>query len=109
MGERILSIRAKQVDEVVIRASLTAVCPLTKTVDAYELTLSYVPREGRYLELSSLKEYLEGFKDREVFHEDLASIIAESVCREISAESVRVELRSTFLGMEVAVIKTLRC
>lgn len=109
MSGKMRSIQAKLVDEVVVRTSLASVCPLTKTTDVYELVLSYVPREGRYLELSSLKEFLESFEDKEVFQEDLASEIAESVCREINAEKVRVELKSTFLGMYVTVVKTLEC
>ncbi|MEM0506663.1 MAG: hypothetical protein QXW58_05360 [Thermosphaera sp.] len=103
------SISARHVNEVVIRTSMTSICPLTKTTDFYELTLSYTPRDGKYLELSSLKEFLESFRDKEVFHEDLASVIAESVCKEILAENVNVELKSTFLGMEVTIVKILKC
>jgi 7-cyano-7-deazaguanine reductase len=102
-------IYAESVDSVSIRAEFEAVCPLTKTVDHYELTLTYVPRGGRYLELQSFRRYLDSFRGVEVFHEALAAKIAVEVCRAVGPEYVRVELRSTFLGMGVIVVKTSRC
>jgi NADPH-dependent 7-cyano-7-deazaguanine reductase QueF len=102
-------IRANQVDEVRIEAEFSSICPLTKTVDRYELTLTYKPRNGVYLELQSFKDYLDSFKDKEIFHEDLAHTIAVSVCKEVKPEEVTVELKSVFVGLKITVVKRLKC
>jgi|GEM_PF-822914 len=100
---------SESVDSVSIRAVFEAVCPLTKTVDRYELILTYVPRGGRYIEFQSFRKYLDSFRGVEVLHEALAVKIAEDVCREVKPEYVKVELRSSFMDMDVAVVKTLKC
>ena len=100
---------SERVDLVSIGAKFEAVCPLTKTVDSYELVLTYVPRGGRYVELQSFRRYLDSFRGVEILHEALAVKIAEDVCKVVKPEYVRVELRSSFMGMDVAVVKTSRC
>lgn len=103
------TVRAKEVNEVIIEAEFSAVCPLTKTTDEYRLILRYVPSNGKYVEFVSFKKYLEGFKDREILHEELAATIAEEVCLAAQPIEVHVELWSVFWGMRIAVIKRTRC
>jgi len=103
---RLSTIKADIVDRVCIEADFSAVCPLTKTVDKYIATIEYVPNEdGVYVELESLKKYLESFKDVEIFHEYLAAKLVRSLAEAIKPRYLCVRLRSQFLGMEVTVIK----
>jgi NADPH-dependent 7-cyano-7-deazaguanine reductase QueF len=108
-GIMINIIKAKHVNLVRIETIFEAVCPITKTVDRYELVLTYIPGDGEYIELESFKKFLESFKGVEVFHEDLAYRIAEEVCKTAKPKEVTVELRSIFMGMKVTVVKEMKC
>ncbi|MCI4435489.1 MAG: hypothetical protein JHC33_01585 [Ignisphaera sp.] len=102
-------IKAKLVDLVRIETNFEAVCPVTKTVDYYELVLTYTPSDGEYVELVSFKKFLESFKGVEIFHEDVAYRIAEEVCKAAKPKEVTVELRSIFMGMKVTIVKKTEC
>jgi len=105
-GPRLRTIKATIVDRVIISASFSAICPLTETVDEYEATIEYIPNEhGVYIELESLKEYLDSFKDVRIFHEDLATVLVERLVEVIRPRYLSVVLKSKFLGMTVTVIK----
>jgi len=102
-------ISAREVDMVRIEAELEAVCPITKTVDCYKLVLTYVPNNGRYIEFVSFKKYLETFKGKEILHEELASIIAEEICKAAKPKKITIELQSKFMEMNITVVKELKC
>lgn len=103
------TIRSREVDEVVIEAEFTAICPITKTVDEYKLTLRYSSSSGKYVEFVSFKKYIEGFKGKEILHEELATRIAEDVCSAVQPAVVEVVLQSLFMGMKVTVVKKAKC
>jgi len=103
------TIKAAVVDRVIVEASFTAICPLTKTVDEYNVTIEYVPNEeGVYVELESLRKYLDSFKGVEIFHEDLAAELVRKLAKVVKPRYLSVRLRSRFLGMYVTVIKELK-
>ena len=52
----------------------TCVCPITGFPDFATLHVRYVPGP-RCVELKSLKLYVNGFRDRGVFHEDVVNIV----------------------------------
>jgi len=103
------TIRAAVVDRVIISAYFRAICPVTKTVDEYDVTIEYVPNEdGVYVELESLRKYLDSFEGVEIFHEDLTARLAERLVEAIRPKYLAVSLRSRFLGMTITVIKEWR-
>ncbi len=53
---------------------LTALCPITRIPDFYQLVVEYLPG-GRLVELKSLKLYLDGYRQREIYHEELLNEI----------------------------------
>jgi 7-cyano-7-deazaguanine reductase len=56
----------------------TAVCPRTGQPDFATLTLTYVPDKA-CLELKSLKLYLQSYRNRGIFHEDVTNQILDDL------------------------------
>ncbi|MEK6580004.1 MAG: preQ(1) synthase [Bdellovibrionota bacterium] len=56
----------------------TCVCPASGFPDFATIQIRYVPREW-CLELKSLKLYINQFRDRGVFHEDVVNIILDDL------------------------------
>lgn len=91
------------VDKVVLKTTFKAICPISRTIDNYTLEIEYRPKDGVYIELSSLREYLNKFEDIEVFHEELAHIIAEDLFQVINPKYIKVKLISIYMGINVEV------
>lgn len=89
-----------------LTTSFSAVCPISKTVDRYVVEIEY-EGNGRYLELGSLRRYLDSFEGQEWFHEELCERIAEDLGKTLGVP-VRVKLRSSYLGIAVEVEKLYR-
>ena len=58
----------------------TCLCPRTGQPDFATLTLTYVP-DKLCLELKSLKLYLQSYRNRGVFHEDVTNQILDDLVR----------------------------
>ena len=69
----------------------TSVCPMTGQPDFGTITLVYVP-EGRCIELRSFKFYLQAFRDRGIFYEDVVNVILDDVVAAIAPR------RATVIG-----------
>lgn len=69
----------------------TSVCPMTGQPDFGEISLVYVP-EGRCVELRSFKFYLQTFRDRGIFYENVVNTILDDV---VAATAPR---RATVVG-----------
>ena len=78
-------------------SELTAICPVTRQPDFYELKLSYRPAT-RLLESKAMKLYLWGFRDRGVFAEDLAAILLEDLIAACEPEEMTVDLTQQVRG-----------
>ena len=71
----------------------TSVCPLTGAPDFGTLTVRYVPGE-KLLELKSLRDYLGGFRTREILQEEVVNEVLEEVVA--SAAPLRAEVEGIF-------------
>lgn len=71
----------------------TSICPLTGAPDFGTLTIRYVPG-GKLLELKSLRDFLGGFRAREILQEEVVNEVLEEVVA--SASPVRVEVEGVF-------------
>ena len=69
----------------------TSVCPMTGQPDFGTITLIYVP-EARCIELRSFKFYLQSFRQRGIFYEDVVNVILEDVVEAIAPR------RATVIG-----------
>src|SRR5271166_6631693 len=58
----------------------TSVCPKTGLPDFGALTIRYMPRE-RCLELKSLKEYLQSYRNLGIFQENIVNRVLQDVVR----------------------------
>ena len=58
----------------------TSVCPKTGLPDFGTITIRYVPRD-RCLELKSLKEYLQAYRNLGIFQENIVNRVLEDVVR----------------------------
>lgn len=56
----------------------TCVCPASGFPDFATIFIKYVPREW-CVELKSLKLYINQFRDRGIFHEDVANVILDDL------------------------------
>lgn len=68
-----------------------SVCPVTQQPDLARIVIEYAPA-GWCIESKSLKLYLWGFRDREVFAEALAAEIATEVMNTAKPQRVTVTL-----------------
>jgi len=71
----------------------TSICPLTDAPDFGELTIRYVPGE-KLLELKSLRDFLGGFRAREIFQEEVVNEVLDEIVA--SAAPVRAEVEGVF-------------
>jgi 7-cyano-7-deazaguanine reductase len=71
----------------------TSICPLTGAPDFGTVTIRYVPGE-KLLELKSLREFLAGFRSREILQEEVVNEVLDEVVA--SAAPVRAEVEGVF-------------
>lgn len=76
---------------------LTAICPVTKQPDFYELKLSYRPCQ-RLLESKAMKLYLWSFRDRGMFAEDMAATLLKDLATACDPLEMTVELTQQVRG-----------
>jgi NADPH-dependent 7-cyano-7-deazaguanine reductase QueF len=84
----------------------SAVCPISKTVDEYMIEIEY-EGYGKYIELGSLRHYLDSFKGQEWFHEELCEKVANDLGKALGVP-VKVKLKSNYLGITVEVEKSVQ-
>lgn len=68
----------------------TSICPLTGAPDFGVLTVRYVPGD-RLLELKSLRDYLTGFRAREILQEEVVNTVLEEIVASAQPRFVEVE------------------
>jgi 7-cyano-7-deazaguanine reductase len=71
----------------------TSICPLTGAPDFGTITIRYVPGE-KLLELKSLRDFLGGFRSREIFQEEVVNEVLDEIVA--SAAPVRAEVEGVF-------------
>jgi 7-cyano-7-deazaguanine reductase len=57
---------------------VTAWCPFEGTADYYEVTLEYRP-DGHVVELMSLRDYFQSFREEEISHEAFTDLVFENL------------------------------
>lgn len=58
----------------------TCVCPRSGFPDFATIKITYVPHKS-CVELKSLKLYINGFRDRKIFHEDVTNLILDDLVK----------------------------
>ncbi len=71
----------------------TSICPLTGAPDFGTVTIRYVPGD-KLLELKSLRDFLGGFRAREIFQEEVVNEVLDEIVA--SAAPVRAEVEGVF-------------
>jgi 7-cyano-7-deazaguanine reductase len=56
----------------------TSICPLTGAPDFGTITIRYIPSE-RLLEQKALRDFLTGFREREIFEEEAVNAVLDEV------------------------------
>jgi NADPH-dependent 7-cyano-7-deazaguanine reductase QueF len=99
MNPRAVPSYAADVD-VTVTADLQHLCPFVDEVDRGSITISW-RCNGETLELHSLREYLDGFKDSELPHEALTDLIRHdlSVMARIDLISVTTTWQTAGMGV----------
>jgi 7-cyano-7-deazaguanine reductase len=71
-------------------SEFTSICPLTGGPDFGTIKIAYVPSD-RLLEQKSLRDFLTGFRGREIFQEEAVNAILEEVLTSCDPSSCEVE------------------
>ena len=71
----------------------TSICPLTGAPDFGTITIKYVPGE-KLLELKSLRDFLSGFRGREILQEEVVNEVLDEIVT--SAAPARAEVEGVF-------------
>lgn len=72
-----------------IAPEFTSMCPMTGLPDFGALTITYIPGP-RCIELRSFKYYLQTFRNRGIFYEDLVNVVLEDIVQAIQPREVTV-------------------
>ncbi len=72
-----------------IAPEFTSVCPMTGMPDFGTITILYVPSE-HCIELRSFKYYLNTFRNRGIFYEDVVNVIVDDIVAAIRPRSATV-------------------
>ncbi|MGC9152888.1 MAG: hypothetical protein ACP5GY_04045 [Vulcanisaeta sp.] len=100
----IKAVKAQQVDYVELETAFTAICPVDNTIDNYIIKVRYRPRcdnDGcAYIELGSFRDYLDGFKGRAIYHEDVANEIINEIMKSIRPVELSITLISNYRGIK---------
>ncbi|MCG2863212.1 MAG: hypothetical protein L7H10_02040 [Vulcanisaeta sp.] len=107
----IRAVIARPVDRVELEAEFTAICPVDNTVDNYLIRIMYKPRcdndRCMYLELGSFREFLDSFKNRAVYHEDLINEVMDEIVRSINPAELSITLVSNYRGIRYVIERNL--
>ena len=69
-----------------IAEEFTSVCPMTGQPDFGSLTITYIPAE-RCIELRSFKFYLQTYRNRGIFYENVVNEILDDIVAAIAPQS----------------------
>jgi 7-cyano-7-deazaguanine reductase len=72
-----------------VAPEFTSMCPMTGLPDFGTLVVTYVPA-ARCIELRSFKYYLQTFRDRGIFYEDVVNQVLEDIVAAIEPRTVTV-------------------
>ena len=67
----------------------TCLCPRSGFPDFATIKIKYVPHEW-CVELKSLKLYINGFRDKKIFHEDVTNLILEELVKLLNPWEIEV-------------------
>lgn len=76
---------------------LTAVCPVTRLPDFYNIKIEYEP-DKRLVELKSFKLYLNKFRDKEILHEEITNEILNKLIKSIEPRWAKIEVKVNVRG-----------
>lgn len=76
---------------------LTAVCPVTRLPDFYNMKIEYEPDE-KLIELKSFKLYLNSFRDVEILHEEITNEILDRIITTINPRWAKIEMSVSIRG-----------
>jgi len=80
-----------------------SVCPISKTVDSFEVSVEYIPR-GAVLAIEEFKKMVDSYRGREILHEELAVDLLEKVKAAVNPPYVKVTVKSYYIGVEIEVV-----
>ncbi len=72
-----------------VATEFTSVCPMTSQPDFGTITIRYVPGE-RCIELRSLKFYLQTYRNRGIFYEDVANQVLDDIVTAVAPRKLEV-------------------
>ena len=86
-----------------LRTRGEAVCPISTTVDVFEVTLEYIPRDS-VIAIEEFKKLVDSYRGREIYHEELAADLLEKIRNMLNPPYAKVVLKSVYIGVEIEVV-----
>ncbi len=80
-----------------------SVCPISKTVDVFEVVVEYIPR-GVVLAVEEFRQIVDSYRGHEILHEELAVDLMERIKTAVIPPYVKVVLKSYYMGVEIEVV-----
>jgi len=77
-----------------------ASCPVDDTMDAYDITITYVP-SGQVVEVTSVKELLQELEGVETLQEDLTEALYRAFQLALYPDELNVEVEGSHAGLPV--------
>lgn len=84
-----------------LERDMVAECPNDDITDEYALTVRYLPKSGRCIELASFATLVEDFEDVEASQEEITRFLAHFIHTHVGPEWVEVELSGEHYGTDV--------
>jgi 7-cyano-7-deazaguanine reductase len=81
----------------IVCPEFTSVCPKTGQPDYGTLTFTYVP-DGKCVELKSLKQYLQRYRNDGIFYEDVANRILDDLVSQLAPRRMTLQAAFTARG-----------
>lgn len=67
----------------------TCICPRSGFPDFATIFIKYIPKD-KCVELKSLKLYINGFRDKKIFHEDVTNLILDDLLKLLDPKYIEV-------------------
>ncbi len=80
-----------------------SICPVSKVVDVFEVTVEYMPR-GAVLSIEEFKKVVESYRGREILHEEVAVDLLEKIKNITNSPYVKVVIKSSYIGVDIEVV-----
>jgi len=79
-----------------LNVSLETICPIDKSIDVNHLEIRFIQTKTYFVELIELSALIQEYSNKEIFHEELVTILFKSITKKFSPVKLQVNLSAKF-------------